>query len=136
MSVLCTLSAARASHMFCLLHAQDDAKNMVPVSINELLLRGCTLKNSGFILGLVVYTGAETRIQMNSTAPPRKQGVHPSCLCRFVTSKGCAVFLAGRVQVGPQTASHSVALCQPNIARSRARQMPGLNQSETLRLMP
>jgi len=48
---------------------------MVPVSINELLLRGCTLKNSGFIAGLVVYTGAETRIQMNSTAPPRKQGV-------------------------------------------------------------
>ena len=47
---------------------------MVPVSINELLLRGCTLKNSGFILGLVIYTGAETRIQMNSTAPPRKQG--------------------------------------------------------------
>ena len=56
--------------------AQDDAKHMVPVSINELLLRGCTLKNSGFILGLVIYTGAETRIQMNSTAPPRKQGAN------------------------------------------------------------
>ena len=56
---------------------QDDAKHMVPVTINELLLRGCTLKNSGFILGLVIYTGAETRIQMNSTAPPRKQGAGP-----------------------------------------------------------
>ena len=69
---------------------------MVPVSINELLLRGCTLKNSGFILGLVVYTGAETRIQMNSTAPPRKQGVQPSCLRCPCHIEGCVVSLAGR----------------------------------------
>ena len=59
---------------------------MVPVSINELLLRGCTLKNSGFILGLVVYTGPETRIQMNSTAPPRKQGerLWARCQCQVL----------------------------------------------------
>lgn len=43
--------------------------------MNEILLRGCTLKNSGFIVGLVVYTGPESRIQMNAAGPPRKQGV-------------------------------------------------------------
>ena len=47
--------------------------------MNEILLRGCTLKNSGFIVGLVVYTGPESRIQMNAAEPPRKQGAQLSC---------------------------------------------------------
>ncbi|BDA48078.1 probable phospholipid-transporting ATPase 7 [Coccomyxa sp. Obi] len=46
----------------------------VPVTINEILLRGCTLKNSGCAHGVVVYTGPESRIQMNAAEPPRKVG--------------------------------------------------------------
>jgi magnesium-transporting ATPase (P-type) len=46
----------------------------VPVTINEVLLRGCLLKNTGHVLGLVVYTGRESRIQMNSAATPSKVG--------------------------------------------------------------
>ena len=46
----------------------------LPVSLNEMLLRGCTLKNSNRVLGLVVYTGPDSRIQMNAAAPPRKTG--------------------------------------------------------------
>jgi magnesium-transporting ATPase (P-type) len=46
----------------------------VAVTMNEMLLRGCTLKNSTEIVGLVVYTGKETRIQMNSTKTPSKIG--------------------------------------------------------------
>lgn len=46
----------------------------VAVTMNEMLLRGCTLKNSTEIVGLVVYTGKETRIQMNSTKTPLKIG--------------------------------------------------------------
>ena len=46
----------------------------VAVTMNEMLLRGCTLKNSNEIVGLVVYTGKETRIQMNSTKTPLKIG--------------------------------------------------------------
>ena len=42
--------------------------------MNEMLLRGCMLKNSGFITGLVVYTGKETRIQMNAAKTPLKVG--------------------------------------------------------------
>ncbi len=54
----------------------------MPVSIDEVLLRGCTLKNSGHVAGLVVYTGAEARIQMNAAAPPRKRGARPPPLHR------------------------------------------------------
>ncbi|KAL6774620.1 hypothetical protein ACKKBG_A25695 [Auxenochlorella protothecoides x Auxenochlorella symbiontica] len=46
----------------------------VPVTMNEMLLRGCMLKNSGSILGLVVYTGRESRIQMNAARTPNKVG--------------------------------------------------------------
>jgi len=46
----------------------------VAVTMNEMLLRGCTLKNSTEIVGLVVYTGKQTRIQMNSTKTPSKIG--------------------------------------------------------------
>lgn len=56
--------------------------------MNEILLRGCTLKNSGHVLGLVVYTGAETRIQQNAAetplkygAPPAPQPFQPFCAC-------------------------------------------------------
>lgn len=46
----------------------------VAVTMNEVLLRGCTLKNSGRVHGCVIYTGPESRIQMNAASPPRKLG--------------------------------------------------------------
>ncbi len=53
-----------------------DAK-AIPATINEMLLRGCMLKNTGHILGLVVYTGKESRIQMNAAKTPLKVGECP-----------------------------------------------------------
>lgn len=46
----------------------------MPLTTHELLLRECTLKNSGYIVGVVVYTGPESRIQMNSAKTPSKIG--------------------------------------------------------------
>ena len=46
----------------------------IPVTMNEMLLRGCTLKNSNHIVGLVVYAGKQTRIQRNATKTPLKVG--------------------------------------------------------------
>jgi hypothetical protein len=47
-----------------------------PVSMSQLLLRGCMLKNSRHVLGAVVYTGDDSRIQQNAAAPPRKIGAY------------------------------------------------------------
>lgn len=44
------------------------------IGMSEMLLRGTLLKNSGYVYGLVVYTGKETRIQMNAAHPPLKMG--------------------------------------------------------------
>ena len=52
----------------------SDESSTIPTTMNEMLLRGCTLKNSNYIVGLVVYAGKATRIQMNATKTPLKVG--------------------------------------------------------------
>lgn len=44
-----------------------------PISINNLLLRGCSLKNTEWVLGVVVFTGLETKIMLNSGITPSKR---------------------------------------------------------------
>ncbi|KXT04328.1 hypothetical protein AC578_7971 [Pseudocercospora eumusae] len=60
---------------------QYDAKNpsaepkemAEPVSINNLLLRGCTVRNTEWILGIVAFTGEDTKIMLNSGITPSKR---------------------------------------------------------------
>lgn len=44
-----------------------------PISINNLLLRGCSLRNTEWILGVVVFTGQETKIMLNAGITPSKR---------------------------------------------------------------
>lgn len=44
-----------------------------PVTINELLLRGCSVRNTAWIIGLVVFTGADSKIMLNGGDTPSKQ---------------------------------------------------------------
>ncbi|KIW87134.1 uncharacterized protein Z519_12245 [Cladophialophora bantiana CBS 173.52] len=44
-----------------------------PITINNMLLRGCSLKNTEWILGVVVFTGNETKIMLNSGITPSKR---------------------------------------------------------------
>jgi phospholipid-translocating ATPase len=37
-----------------------------PITINELLLRGCALRNTKWVIGLVIFTGPDTKILLNS----------------------------------------------------------------------
>ena len=43
------------------------------VTINELLLRGCALRNTTWVIGLVVFTGADTKIMLNGGDTPSKR---------------------------------------------------------------
>lgn len=50
------------------------AEEMVePITINNVLLRGCSLQNTEWILGVVVSTGVETKIMLNSGETPSKR---------------------------------------------------------------
>ncbi len=48
--------------------------NSTQLSLNreQLLPRGSVLKNTDWVIGLIVYTGHETKIFMNAKEPPRK----------------------------------------------------------------
>lgn len=37
-----------------------------PLSMKQLLLRGCSLQNTEFVFGVVIYTGHDTKIMLNS----------------------------------------------------------------------
>ena len=50
------------------------APTTAPLTMAELLLRGCTLRNTACVLGVVVYAGPESRVQQNAAPPPRKLG--------------------------------------------------------------
>lgn len=41
--------------------------------INELFLHGCILRNTQWMVGLVVYTGQDKKIMMNRGAAPSKR---------------------------------------------------------------
>ncbi|KAG7193218.1 aminophospholipid translocase [Scheffersomyces spartinae] len=47
--------------------------DVLPLSPDQLLLRGATLRNTQWILGVVVFTGHETKLMRNATATPIKR---------------------------------------------------------------
>ena len=62
------------THQSILRYTDSNGENkQESVTINELLLRGCTVRNSDWIIGLVVYTGADSKIMLNGGATPSKR---------------------------------------------------------------
>lgn len=43
------------------------------VDATNIILRGSTLKNTMWLIGVVVFTGSETKLMMNSKTPPHKR---------------------------------------------------------------
>jgi len=51
----------------------DGGPDPVPINANQILLRGARLRNTAWVYGLVVYTGHESKLLMNSTKAPLKR---------------------------------------------------------------
>ncbi|MEW5306196.1 MAG: hypothetical protein WDW36_008680 [Sanguina aurantia] len=49
------------------------APSVLPLSPAAMLLRGCSLRNTTAIHGVVVYAGHDTKVFMNATRPPSKR---------------------------------------------------------------
>eukprot|EP00770_Monocercomonoides_exilis_P004873 MONOS_4849.1-p1 / transcript=MONOS_4849.1 / gene=MONOS_4849 / organism=Monocercomonoides_exilis_PA203 / gene_product=P-type ATPase / transcript_product=P-type ATPase / location=Mono_scaffold00135:41891-45700(-) / protein_length=1269 / sequence_SO=supercontig / SO=protein_coding / is_pseudo=false len=50
-----------------------DGTNNIPIDNSNVILRSCSLRNTAFVIGFVVYTGHETKIMKNSGKSPIKQ---------------------------------------------------------------
>ncbi|CAI5505615.1 unnamed protein product [Closterium sp. Naga37s-1] len=55
--------------------AEEEATGNPPLFLgpDNILLRGSRLRNTGWAVGMVVYTGRQTKVMMNSTDPPYKR---------------------------------------------------------------
>ncbi|KIO16594.1 hypothetical protein M407DRAFT_33757, partial [Tulasnella calospora MUT 4182] len=51
----------------------DGTERQVPMSPDQILLRGAQLRNTPWVYGLVVFTGHETKLMRNATATPIKR---------------------------------------------------------------
>lgn len=54
-------------------HDTQRKEVVIPFSINELLLRGCMLRNTAWVIGIVSFTGADTKIMLNGGETPSKR---------------------------------------------------------------
>ncbi|PJF18947.1 Phospholipid-transporting ATPase [Paramicrosporidium saccamoebae] len=62
---------------------------VLPVSHEGLLLRGCILRNTGYVIGVVVYTGPHTKLMLNSGGTPSKRTrierqMNPQIILNFI----------------------------------------------------
>ncbi|KAI9350349.1 hypothetical protein BDR26DRAFT_833502 [Obelidium mucronatum] len=54
----------------------DNSGSRYPLTPNQFLQRGATLRNTKEVFGVAVYTGEESKIRMNSYAPPAAKMPH------------------------------------------------------------
>lgn len=59
-------------------------KQTLPLSPNQILLRGCSLRNTEFIVGAVIFTGHETKVMMNSMNVPSKRSTLERTLDKLI----------------------------------------------------
>ncbi|XP_039003611.1 phospholipid-transporting ATPase 3-like isoform X2 [Hibiscus syriacus] len=64
----------------------------LPLSPNQILLRGCSLKNTCFIVGAVIFTGHETKVMMNSMNVPSKRSTLERRLDKLILALFCTLF--------------------------------------------
>ncbi|GAB2280370.1 Phospholipid-transporting ATPase 3 [Dionaea muscipula] len=68
-------------------------KQTLPLSPNQLLLRGCSLRNTEYIVGAVIYTGHETKVMMNTMNVPSKRSTLERKLDKLILALFATLFI-------------------------------------------
>ncbi|KAI8085885.1 uncharacterized protein B0P05DRAFT_534105 [Gilbertella persicaria] len=61
------------------------------VTYNNLLLRGCVLRNTRWAIGIIVFTGDETKIMLNSGRTPSKRSKMSKSTNPFIFANFCVL---------------------------------------------
>jgi phospholipid-translocating ATPase len=56
-----------------LMNQESQDKTIVPIGPLSLLLRGCMVRNTSWVIGLAIYTGNDTKLMQNSGPTPSKR---------------------------------------------------------------
>jgi len=66
-----------------------EGEKSIPLSVNNLLLRGSILRNTEWVIGVVIYTGSDTKVILGSGKTPSKRSkiektMNPQVVFNFV----------------------------------------------------
>ncbi|KAH7515836.1 hypothetical protein FEM48_Zijuj10G0068500 [Ziziphus jujuba var. spinosa] len=67
-------------------------KQTVPLTPNQILLRGCSLRNTEYIVGAVIFTGQETKVMMNTMNVPSKRSTLERKLDKLILTLFATLF--------------------------------------------
>ncbi|XP_040867598.1 phospholipid-transporting ATPase 3 isoform X2 [Glycine max] len=68
-------------------------KQTLPLSPNQILLRGCSLRNTEYIVGVVIFTGHETKVMMNTMNVPSKRSTLERKLDKLILTLFATLFV-------------------------------------------
>ncbi|XP_057542331.1 phospholipid-transporting ATPase 3-like isoform X4 [Amaranthus tricolor] len=68
-------------------------KQTLTLSPNQLLLRGCSLRNTEYIVGAVICTGHETKVMMNTMNVPSKRSTLERKLDKLILALFATLFM-------------------------------------------
>ena len=70
--ITCDEADPNLNSWFSNIELYDENSTMLNGKIDNLILKGCTLKNTEYILGIVIYSGHSTKIMKNAKPPKVK----------------------------------------------------------------
>ncbi|KAM0984019.1 hypothetical protein ACFX2I_011418 [Malus domestica] len=68
-------------------------KQTLPLSPNQILLRGCSLRNTEYIVATVIFTGHETKVMMNAMNVPSKRSTLERKLDKLILALFAFLFM-------------------------------------------
>lgn len=77
----------------------EEGEQSIPLNINNVLLRGSIVRNTDWVIGVVLYTGSDTKVILGSGKTPSKRSkiekaMNPQVVFNFVILFGLSILTA------------------------------------------
>ncbi|KAM1517675.1 hypothetical protein ACFX1Z_020735 [Malus domestica] len=81
------------ANLYSFVGTMEFEKQQFPLSPQQLLLRDSKLRNTDYIYGAVIFTGPDTKVIQNSTAPPSKRSRVEKKMDKIIYFLFCVLFM-------------------------------------------